>query len=66
MMHPEMMHIIVAQMQAERRREAMEPLDMPFTDGIEKLRRGLGKMLISLGVLLGGRVPQVAPTSGAA
>lgn len=54
MMHPELMHIIVKGIQADRRREATEPLDMPFTDSADAIRRGLGKVIITLGLWLGG------------
>ena len=54
MMHPELMHIIVKGMQADRRQEAVEPMDMPFTDAADATRRIIGKVMIRLGVLVGG------------
>ncbi|HLU35293.1 MAG TPA: hypothetical protein VKZ61_05935 [Thermomicrobiales bacterium] len=54
MMHPELMHIIAKDIQKDRRREATEPLDMPFTDSADAIRRTLGKVMVTIGLWLGG------------
>jgi hypothetical protein len=62
MMHPELMHIIVTDMQADRRLEATEPLLPPVTEPGRTARTLLGKALVRIGYMLGGRDLQAAPS----
>jgi hypothetical protein len=61
MMHPELMHIIVSDMQADRRLEATEPLVPTFSELGRSTRTRMGRALVRIGYMLGGRDLQIAP-----
>jgi len=62
MMHPELMQIIVRDMQADRRLEASEPLVPTFAELGRTARTLLGRALVRIGYTLGGRDLQVTPS----
>jgi hypothetical protein len=61
MMQPELMHIIVSDMQADRRLEAIEPLVPTFSELGRRARTRMGRALVRIGYMLGGRDLQIVP-----